>query len=421
MLETYHVEIIRKRRAARIFWLIVFVCSWFLYFFFQGYYPDVRVWLRHIFSESGSESYTGSSDLIRSFGIINVRTTQPDTTILLGSNIYNNNEKRMSDYGDYSMAIDKPGYIKNILKFRIDREKPFFIEKISLLPLPTYKKLDGVLAIYPIENGESLARTASGIISSGSQVNEIRGYTGSFVHIGGKYFRTNSGILSWEWTQFKKVNPDIKNYVETCSDLYWNSDIFYCPKSQSLLTQSGRYMTGILNIQNNLIAQSGGIIELKNWILGKSWTQSGEINLENIVIINDIFYVKKSGDLISKNNIENITTLLSNIDYASLLGEDTILVWKKEWKTHLIVRHPGDPIDRERDIILPENLSYKDIEFHSLDGNIMIVTPNGILFIYRSANDIHWIVEWEILLYKNTGAIYRKNGEIWETNWSDKR
>lgn len=127
-----------------------------------------------------------------------MRTTQPDTTILLGSNIYNNNEKRMSDYGDYSMAIDKPGYIKNILKFRIDREKPFFIEKISLLPLPTYKKLDGVLAIYPIENGESLARTASGIISSGSQVNEIRGYTGSFVHIGGKYFRTNSGILSWE-------------------------------------------------------------------------------------------------------------------------------------------------------------------------------------------------------------------------------
>jgi hypothetical protein len=85
MLETYQAEITRKRRAARIFWLIVFICSLFLYFFFQGYYPDVRVGLRHIFSESGSQNFPGSSDLIRSFGIINVRTTQADATILLGS------------------------------------------------------------------------------------------------------------------------------------------------------------------------------------------------------------------------------------------------------------------------------------------------------------------------------------------------
>lgn len=104
----------------------------------------------------------------------------------------------MSDYGDYNMEIDKPGYIKNILKFRIDREKPFFIEKISLLPLPSYKKMDGILAVFPIENGESLVKTASGILWSGSVINEIRSYTGSFNHIGGKYFKTNTSILSWE-------------------------------------------------------------------------------------------------------------------------------------------------------------------------------------------------------------------------------
>jgi hypothetical protein len=52
-------------------------------------------------------------------------------------------------------------------------------------------------------------------------------------------------------------------------------------------------MTGILNIQNNLVVQSGGIIEIKNGQLGKSWAQTGEINLENIAILGDTLYLKK--------------------------------------------------------------------------------------------------------------------------------
>jgi hypothetical protein len=106
MIESYHLEIIRKRRAARLFWLIVFVCSFFLYYFFQGYYPDISLGMRRIFSESGSESASGSSDLIRSFGIINVRATPENATIHLGSGNYNNNDKKMSDYGDYLMEIE---------------------------------------------------------------------------------------------------------------------------------------------------------------------------------------------------------------------------------------------------------------------------------------------------------------------------
>jgi hypothetical protein len=52
-------------------------------------------------------------------------------------------------------------------------------------------------------------------------------------------------------------------------------------------------MTGILNIQNNLVAQSGTIIQIKNGLLGKSWAQNGEIKLENIAILSDTLYLKK--------------------------------------------------------------------------------------------------------------------------------
>jgi hypothetical protein len=87
---------------------------------------------------------------------------------------------------------------------------------------------------------------------------------------------------------------------------------------------------------------------------------------------------------------------------------------------HLIIRHTGDPIDRERDIVLPSQLSYQDIELHTLSGNIVIQTTRGILFIYRGSNELKWLVEGEILSYSQGGVAYRKDGNIWWANWSEK-
>ena len=101
---------------------------------------------------------------MRSFGISNVRTIPIDATILLGSGSYSNNEKRMSDYGNYTMRIEKPSYLTNSLGFTIDAEKPFFIEKVSLLPVPMYKKISGITEIYPLQDGDALIKTASGRI-----------------------------------------------------------------------------------------------------------------------------------------------------------------------------------------------------------------------------------------------------------------
>jgi len=192
MLESYQQEVMRKRQSARIFWLIVFVCSLFLYFFFQGYYPDVRVGMRRIFMEPGNGNFTGSTDIMRSFGIINVRSSQLDASITLGSGSYANNEKRMSDYGNYTMDIQKPGYIPNHLEFTIDREKPYFIEKVSLFPNPEYKKINGITEIYPMKEGAPLIKTASGIIFSGSINPQNIVHTGSLRYIGDTYFLTSS-------------------------------------------------------------------------------------------------------------------------------------------------------------------------------------------------------------------------------------
>lgn len=190
MIESYQIEIMRKRRAARFFWLIVFIFALFLYFFFQGYYPDVRLGFHRIFSESGSEDSSGVSDLIRSFGIINVKTVPADSILTLGSGSYSNNDKRMSDYGKYTMQISRIGYLTNTMEFLLDREKPFFIEKVTLLPRPSYTKLSGILDLYQITNDEYITRTASGLLWSGALSSGRANYSGSLSQIGGRYFRS---------------------------------------------------------------------------------------------------------------------------------------------------------------------------------------------------------------------------------------
>ena len=109
MIETYQQEIIRKKRAARLFWFIVFLFAWFLYFFFQGYYPSINLSLRSL--TSTGELLNEPRDIIRSFWIINVSVDPKDSTILLSGGWYANDEKRMTNYGTYSLLITHEEYI----------------------------------------------------------------------------------------------------------------------------------------------------------------------------------------------------------------------------------------------------------------------------------------------------------------------
>lgn len=409
----------RKRRAARFFWFIVFIFALFLYFFFQGYYPDIRLGFRRIFSESGSQSASGASDLIRSFGIINVKTVPADSILTLGSGSYSNNDKRMSDYGYYTMQIARIGYITNTMEFLLDREKPFFIEKVTLLPRPSYQKLSGVVDLYQVANHEYIIRTASGLLWSGALSSGRVSYSGSLEQIGGSYFRSWTGVLRWDSGKFQKANLVISNFVFTCEQIEWQYDIFSCPKSESLLTEWGKYMTGILDIRDHLISRSWSVTQIVGGTLAKSWNLSGSVDLSGVALIDGEYYMIDSGILTPQApTLERLSIPLDSIQHVSTLWEETLFMWRKDWVSHLIVRHSGDPIDRMGDIILPSNLDYTDIEFHSQDGNIMIETLWGLLFLYRGSRELVWIIDGKILSYSTVWAAYEKDGILWWAEWT---
>ena len=141
MLESYQQEVIRKRKSARIFWFLVFSFTIFLYFFFQGFYPDVRVGLRQIFRNSEQDLSGSGNELIKSFGIINISVKNPvDATILVSSGAFSSNEKRIVKYGNYQANITRENYIQDTFEFSIDKEMPYYISSINLLPRPRYTK-----------------------------------------------------------------------------------------------------------------------------------------------------------------------------------------------------------------------------------------------------------------------------------------
>jgi hypothetical protein len=144
MLETYTQEILRKKRASRIFWFLVFGFAGFLYFFFQGYYPSIDISLKEIFS-SGGLHRANRDEFIKSFGIVNVTVNPRDAKILLSGADFVNDEKRMVNYDTYTLSIGKPGYIQSRVRFAIDRETPYYIDKVTLIPRATYIQIDNPL------------------------------------------------------------------------------------------------------------------------------------------------------------------------------------------------------------------------------------------------------------------------------------
>ncbi len=418
MIESYQLEIIRKRRSARVFWLIVLVCATMLYFFFQGYYPDVRLGLKRILSDSDTHTSSWVSDLIRSFGIINVKVTPADATITLGSGSYSNNEKRMSDYGEYMMSVSREGYVWAMLPFEIDREKPFLIEKLSLLPTPRYTLLDTASGHLALGKNSYLIQTSNRYIYSGASLRSPINYTGSLTSIGDGYLMSNTGILIWGKNKLERVSTDIDNFVNTCPRIRYDDGTFVCPATESILTKWGLYMTGVISYRWDLIEQSGSLSIIRDGIIEKTWKKKNTLSLNNISLIGSDLYSHSGWILTSiEKSVDTIITTLSTITYATLIDDDIYIIGSRDEQPYLVIRRIWDPISRIRSIALPSTLSYSDVDIEIRDGNIWIKTSGGIFFVYRGWWEINWIVEGEILSWDENHIFYRRDNRVWSAEW----
>ena len=159
MLENYYEEVGRKRRERWMFWIVVWALSTFLYLFFQGYYPYVRFDTWKFLEKRGgnvAETPAEKPQVVRAFGIINVRTVPaPDRIVIssptIGEKSIPNDDKGFFDFGSYSIRIDKDGYLPVSLSATLDKVNSFSINVLELFKTPTYSPF-----IIPAEIAEDL-------------------------------------------------------------------------------------------------------------------------------------------------------------------------------------------------------------------------------------------------------------------------
>ena len=193
-------------------------------------------------------------ELIKSFGIINISVHPGDATISLGSGTYTNNEKKMTNYGTYSLLITREGYLPSGSQFTIDRETPYYIDLLTLLPVPTYSPYgSGIAHIANIGNNDWIAHQGSGMVlldkyfSGSSQIASSR-----LTHIGEGYFLSGKTLQTyskekelWEKKTWNGSASFITQCSATVSIIYGR---IYCKDDMTLLTEKGLIFTGVTSV-----------------------------------------------------------------------------------------------------------------------------------------------------------------------------
>ena len=71
----------------------------------------------------------------------------------------------MTNYSTYSLLMTRDGYVPGRIDFVIDRETPYYIDDIDLLPVPQYTRVGtGIDHIANIRNNAWTAIAASGMV-----------------------------------------------------------------------------------------------------------------------------------------------------------------------------------------------------------------------------------------------------------------
>ncbi len=256
MLETYLEEIERKRNGRRIFWIAVTVSSVFLYLFFQGYYPYVRITAPELVQ---NESVT-KPQVVRAFGIITVRTSPaPDSiTVRLPNGTerkLENDEKGFFDFGRHEVSIEKDGHLPIRLELPLDKSNAFSINVFNLLKNPTETEFPIGFDRFDVVNGDvAIGREKSDGKSGriyrplGPDFSPIpgAGFRTDARPLGGGFFEKDGRIFGYdpESKSLRSVTPLSGSGSESCHGGIFDGGEIRCPETLAAVPVRSASPTG---------------------------------------------------------------------------------------------------------------------------------------------------------------------------------
>lgn len=224
MIPSYQEEIRIRKIKDRIFWLIVAIMTVFLFFFFQGYYPNYERFL--------DRTDTSKQAFLKPFGIIDIHVFPSPDEIRINNEPYNNNSKTIFDLGEYMVSIRKEGYLPITFLLDITKKSPFYTNVVNLFAMPEYASVLTDFSELSLYNDFFLLRTVGTgsflLVDTDFQV--LRYIQTEYRYVGGVYFTDDNNILgySFDTGKFLPVIARDTGLPLQCLRISYYGEMLFC-------------------------------------------------------------------------------------------------------------------------------------------------------------------------------------------------
>lgn len=395
MIPSYQEEIRIRKNKDRIFWVIVGIMTVFLYFFFQGYYPNYERFLDR--PDASKQAF------LKPFGIIDIHVFPSPDGIWINNEYYNNNSKTIFDLATYNVSIQKKAYITVNFLLDITKKSPFYTNVVNLFSLPEYTPLPVAFDSLSVYNDLYLVHSTGtgGLLLVDADFKILHTIATEYKQIGALYFTDGKNIFTYslDTDKFTSIVDSETGLSLQCRDVsYYNEKLFCRDTMKFVGPKVSSIKEKILSINNNIAVTPKYIYNQDD--TNTSWKyfeyETGALRTpEALVHINKIPYIFESGTLSPLDKTDMVVLPakvpdwgMSIISQVRELEGETLLFGEKEGKGVFRI------IDSEKQYAgVFDFQEAKDIKVYKVSGTYVFTTSKGAYIYYKGAKEIIKVLE----------------------------
>ncbi|MDD5377504.1 MAG: hypothetical protein PHH16_05345 [Candidatus Gracilibacteria bacterium] len=414
MIPSYQEEIRIHKSKDRIFWVIVAIMTVFLYFFFQGYYPNYERFL--------DQKDASKQAFLKPFGIIDIHVFPSPDGIWINKDYYNNNSKTIFDLGEYEVSIQKKGYLPITFPIDITKKEPFYTNVVNLFTLPEYAPLPITFSGLSPYNDFYLLHTnnTGSFLLTDTDFRVLHHIETAYTYIGELYFTDGTGILSYspDTEKFLPVIDRATGFPLQCAHISYYGEKLFCHDTMRFVGPKAS------DIREKILAINDSIVVTPQYIYNQdstntSWKyfeyQTGSVRIpDSIVHINKIPYFFEKGMFSPVDKTDMLATLsekpdwgMDTISRAQEIGGETMLLGEKEGKGKFRI------IDSEKQYSGTFDFAHTtDVKVSKVSGAYVFTTPKAAYIYYKGAKEIIKILDGvDIVRMVDAKIFFNKDGK----------
>ncbi|EKD44460.1 MAG: hypothetical protein ACD_71C00128G0003 [uncultured bacterium (gcode 4)] len=414
MIPSYQEEIRIHKNKDRIFWVVVIVMTAFLFFFFQGYYPNYERFF--------NQEDTSKQAFLKPFGIIDIHVFPSPDNIFINGEPYNNNSKTIFDLGEYTISIQKKWYLPITLLLDITKKNPFYTTVVNLFANPEYSPLPLAFSGLSLYGDFFLLHdTSTGsllVVDTDFQI--LHRIETTYEHIGWQYFTDGNNILSYSQSteKFSNIIDRETGIPLQCTNISYYGEKLFCHDTMRFAGPT------LSNIREKILAINDRIVVTPEYIYNgdntnTSWKyfeyQTGALQFpEAVVHIGKIPYFFEKWILFPVDQTDVAVTPLKKPDWwMDIISQ----VWEFDGETILFGEKQGKGIfrivDSEKEYSKTLDLEHTtDVKVYKISGAYIFVTQKTAYVYYKGATEILKILDdVDVIRMVDAKIFFNKEGK----------